>query len=227
MRDVVINTSWLADRFPATLGNGARWGLRIAYSYEGNTPLETGGGLLHALPLLGDDDAFLAINGDIWTDADLAPLLQPPRGDAHLVLVDNPAQHPAGDFVLRADGRVVDDDDLHHRDGRRGDAEDRGVDVGASRSTPSGLGAIAAGRLTFAGIGTYRRALFDGWREAVGDAPGADATPPRFRLPPLLLTAMARGRVDGRHHRGAWTDVGTPARLAELDAALGGTGVTP
>ena len=54
VREVVVNTSWLAEQFPRTLGDGERWGLRIHYSYEGITPLETGGGLLHALPLLGD-----------------------------------------------------------------------------------------------------------------------------------------------------------------------------
>lgn len=75
-------------------------------------------------------------------------------------------------------------------------------------------------RLTFAGIGVYRPALFDGWREAVGPAPGADEAPPRFKLAPLLRAAMARGEVTGEHHHGAWTDVGTPERLAELDAEL-------
>jgi MurNAc alpha-1-phosphate uridylyltransferase len=54
----------------------------------------------------------------------------------------------------------------------------------------------------------------------IGDAAGADDTPPRFRLAPLLRAAMARSRVSGEHHRGRWTDVGTPQRLAELDAAL-------
>ena len=50
IRDVVINTSWLADQFPATLGDGGRWGLRLHYSYEGPEPLETGGGMWHANP---------------------------------------------------------------------------------------------------------------------------------------------------------------------------------
>ena len=54
IREVVINVSWLADQFPATLGDGERWGLRIRYSFEGATPLETGGGMWNALPLLDD-----------------------------------------------------------------------------------------------------------------------------------------------------------------------------
>jgi len=186
VREVVVNTSWLAPRFPELLGDGARWGLRLHFVYEGPTPLETGGGMLNALPLLGDAP-FLAVNGDVWTDFDFARLPKQPRGIAHLVLVDNPPQHPAGDFALHDDGRVDD----------------------AER-----------GRLTFSGIGLYRPSLFDGWRDIIGDAPGADETPPRFRTPPLLRAAMARGEVDGTHHAGRWTDVGTPQRLADLDASL-------
>ncbi|UHQ19684.1 nucleotidyltransferase family protein [Lysobacter sp. KIS68-7] len=186
VRDVVVNTSWLAPRFPEVLGDGERWGLKLHFVYEGPTPLETGGGMLNALPLLGDAP-FLAVNGDVWTDFDFARLPKEPRGVAHLVLVDNPPQHPAGDFALHAGGRVDD---------------------------------ATEGRLTFSGIGLYRPTLFDGWREIIGNALGADETPPRFRTPPLLRAAMARGEVDGMHHAGRWTDVGTPQRLAELDAAL-------
>ncbi|MDN5780432.1 MAG: nucleotidyltransferase family protein [Luteimonas sp.] len=189
VREVVVNISWLADRFPEALGDGTRWGLRIIYSNEGPVPLETGGGMHHALPLLrGDDDApFIAINGDIWTDYDFARLPRDPAGDAHLILVDNPPHNPRGDFVLDADGRVTDG----------GDA-----------------------RLTFSGIGVYRPALFDDWQVVIGDAAGAADMPPRFRLAPLLRAAMAHARASGEHHRGRWTDVGTPQRLAELDATL-------
>ena len=104
---VVINTSHLAEQFPDTLGDGTRWGLRIRYAYEGPTPLETGGGMLNALPLLGPEP-FLAINGDIWTDLDFATLPAEPRGAAQLVMVDNPAHHPAGDFTLDQAGRLHD-----------------------------------------------------------------------------------------------------------------------
>lgn len=186
VRDVVLNTSWLSAQFPAALGDGARWGLRLHYAYEGATPLETGGGMWNALDRLGDAP-FLAINGDIWTDYDFARLPREPRGVAHLVLVDNPQQHPQGDFSLRCDGTLAVDD---------GD------------------------RLTFAGIGVYRRGLFDAWRAVIGDAPGSEATPPRFKLAPLLRAAMARDAVTGEHHRGRWTDVGTPERLRQLDDAL-------
>ena len=73
VRDVVINIAWLADRFAPALGDGSRWGLRLHYSHEGDEPLETGGGMLHALRLLGDAP-FIAVNGDIWTDYDFARL---------------------------------------------------------------------------------------------------------------------------------------------------------
>lgn len=106
VREVVINTSHLAEQFPAALGDGSRWNLRIAYSYEGAEPLETGGGMQRALPLLGAAP-FIAVNADIWTDFDFAVLPPDPPGLAHLVLIDNPPHHPAGDFGLR-DGRVLD-----------------------------------------------------------------------------------------------------------------------
>jgi MurNAc alpha-1-phosphate uridylyltransferase len=106
VREVVINTSHLAEQFPVALGDGSRWSLRVAYSYEGPEPLETGGGMLRALPLLGADP-FIAVNGDIWTDFDFSTLPQDPAGLAHIVLVDNPAHHPRGDFGLEL-GLVLD-----------------------------------------------------------------------------------------------------------------------
>jgi MurNAc alpha-1-phosphate uridylyltransferase len=106
VREVVINTSWLAEQFPHALGDGSCWGLRIVYSYEGATPLETGGGMLAALPLLGTAP-FLLLNGDVWTDCDLARLPREPDGDAHLVMVDPAAHAPQGDFALDANGRLA------------------------------------------------------------------------------------------------------------------------
>jgi MurNAc alpha-1-phosphate uridylyltransferase len=188
---VVINTSHLAEQFPDTLGDGSRWGLRIRYAYEGATPLETGGGMLNALPLLGHEP-FIAVNGDIWTDADFAALPAAPIGLAHLLLVDNPPQHPRGDFALDAHGIVHDGGD--HAEGKP--------------------------RMTFSGIGVYRQELLLDWRAVIGDAVGVEAKPPRFRLVPLLRAAMQTGAVSGSHHHGAWTDVGTPERLAQLEITL-------
>ena len=187
IREVVVNTSWLARQFPAALGDGSRWGLSIHYSSEGDVPLETGGGMWHARNVLGNDP-FIAVNGDVWTDYDFARLPRQPPGDAHLVLVDNPKHNPGGDFALDGDGSV-----------RNGGAQ----------------------TLTFAGIGVYRASLFDDWRRVIGDTPGSRENPPRFRLAPLLRAAIAEGQVTGEHHRGRWTDVGTPERLATLDGELG------
>lgn len=132
VRDVVINTSHLAAQFPEALGDGSRWSLRIRYAYEGPDALETGGGMLNALPLLGAAP-FIAVNGDVFCDFDFATLPHDPAGLAHLVVVANPPQHAHGDFVLR-DGLLRDED-----------ARD---DAGA--------------RLTFAGIGVYRAELLGG-----------------------------------------------------------------
>lgn len=104
-REVVINSAWRAAQLHAALGDGSRWGLRIAWSHEGEEPLETGGGLLHALPLLGAAP-FLVVNGDVWCDCDFAQLAREPDALAHLLMVDSPAFAPHGDFVLHADGRL-------------------------------------------------------------------------------------------------------------------------
>jgi MurNAc alpha-1-phosphate uridylyltransferase len=107
--DVVINHAWLGQQIEDYLGDGQRLGLNIRYSPEGE-PLETGGGVFRALPLLGDEP-FLVVNGDIWTNCDFTALTAPIKGLAHLVLVDNPLHHPAGDFAL-VGGEVRDDASL-------------------------------------------------------------------------------------------------------------------
>jgi MurNAc alpha-1-phosphate uridylyltransferase len=172
--ELVINHAHLGPQIEQVLGDGARWGVRIRYSPEGEgRALETGGGIYRALPLLGERP-FLVINGDVWTDIDLGRLALPAGALAHLVLVDNPAHHPAGDFRLAA-----------------------------GRLRPDG-----APRLTFSGVGVYAPALFD------------DCAPGAFPLAPLLREAIARDRVTGEHHRGRWIDVGTPERLAGLEALI-------
>ncbi|HEY5717456.1 MAG TPA: nucleotidyltransferase family protein [Motiliproteus sp.] len=182
-RQLVINTAYLGEQIEAVLGDGARWGVHIAYSHEGQ-PLETGGGICRALGALAageaDPDApFVVVNGDIWCDLDLAQLPQSLEGDcAHLVLVDNPVHHPAGDFLLAPGGRVS--------------------------CAADGEGQ----RLTFSGLSLLSPRLFDGQR---GGA---------FPLAPLLRAAMARHAVSGQYHGGQWIDVGTPARLQQLDAWL-------
>jgi MurNAc alpha-1-phosphate uridylyltransferase len=172
VRRVVINTSHLAEQFPTALGDGARWNLRIDYSFEGPEPLETGGGMQNALPLLGGDP-FIAVNGDIRCDFDFSTLLHEPDGLAHLVVINNPSHHPNGDFVLRG-GRLLDENES---------------------------------RLTFAGIGVYRPELL-----------GVHG-PGKYSIVPILRAAMREGRVSGEYFHGFWSDVGTPQRLASLEAS--------
>ena len=97
-KEIVINHAWLGQQIEDYLGDGSRYGLQIRYSAEGE-PLETGGGIFKALPLLGEEP-FVLVNGDIWTDYDLSALRRPLAGLAHLVLVNNPPHHAVGDFSL-------------------------------------------------------------------------------------------------------------------------------
>lgn len=173
--DVVVNLSWLGVQIREALGDGGRYGLRLHYSDEGPEPLETGGGIYRALPLLGAGP-FLVLNGDVWTDLDWSGLRErlAPGDLAHLVLVPNPAHNPRGDFVLER-GRIVE---------------------------------TAGERLTFSGVGVYRAELFDGCSDGI------------FKLAPLLRTAARERRVSGEVHGGAWLDIGTTERLAQLDERL-------
>jgi MurNAc alpha-1-phosphate uridylyltransferase len=132
IREVVINLSWLGAQIREALGDGATYGVHIGYTEEGPVPLETGGGVLNALPLLGPEP-FLVVSGDIWTDFDFGRLMPPDAkppldagADARIVLVPNPAFHPRGDFGMVGE-RIVE---------RAGET------------------------FTYANIGLYRRELF-------------------------------------------------------------------
>ncbi len=108
VHDIVINHAWLGEQIEAQLGDGRAYGVRIHYSPEKPEALETAGGIIQALPLLGQDP-FLVINGDIWTDYPLANVVKRSLASemlAHLLMVDNPPQHPEGDFVLN-DGLLI------------------------------------------------------------------------------------------------------------------------
>ena len=114
VRAVVVNTDWLEEQIVATLGDGSRYGLAIAYSREGRDhggALETAGGIAKALPLLGD--AFWIVSADVWVpdfrfEADAAARFVASDRLAHLWLVANPAFHARGDFGIDADGLAVD-----------------------------------------------------------------------------------------------------------------------
>jgi len=195
--DVVINHAYFGEQIEQHVGDGSRWQLNVQFSPEpANEPLETGGGIFQALPLLSPDgEPFLVVNGDVWIDLDYAELMSQqtrmaatlahsalPFPLAHLVMVDNPTHNPQGDFVLGENGLLIDQpqSDAH-------------------------AGGLA---LTFSGISVLHPDLFK------HSQAGA------FKLAPLLRDAMAKGRVSGQHYSGYWLDVGTPQRLQALDRHL-------
>ena len=99
---IIINTAYLGEMLEAALGDGSHWGVAIEYSRELELGLETAGGIIHALPLIGTEP-FIVVNGDVWSDYDFAQLSLGPVHLAKLILVDNPAHNPEGDFGIDAD----------------------------------------------------------------------------------------------------------------------------
>ena len=104
--ELVINCAWLGQQVINRLGDGNRYGVSITYSDEGEEALETAGGIINALPLLGSEP-FVVVNGDIWCDYDFHQLSNNIPGLAHLVMVDNPEHNPDGDFALKDDGYLT------------------------------------------------------------------------------------------------------------------------
>ena len=187
--DIVINHAHLGHMLEAQLGDGSRFGVKIAWSAEG-TALETAGGIAKARHLLGDDP-FVAVAADIYcpffdfeqvkdtlVDKDMWGNPHPidKRDVAWLYLVKNPVHNLQGDFALNS-FTVANE---------------------ANAGDP---------RYTFSGIGVYRPQIFD------AITPGEKAP-----LAPILREYAARGQVGGELYRGEWTDVGTPERLAQLNA---------
>ena len=200
--EVVINHAWLGEQIPAALGDGSAYGVHITYSAEGEA-LETAGGIARALPLLTRDEPdnapFAVISSDAWSDLDYARLtevaqrLAAGEGDCWCLMVDNPGHHRGGDFAL---------DNGHLKLAGTADKASAGSDRQATTSPK-------ADALTYAGIGVFTPAMF---RDI------ADGT--RAPLRPWLEKAITAGRALGDHHQGRWFDIGTPARLEDLDRLL-------
>lgn len=199
--DIVVNAAWLAEQVVAFCGDGSAWGVNLSLSVEPE-PLETAGGVINALPLLGDSP-FLLVNGDVYTEFPFANLagVRPALAGAELVLVANPPQHPEGDFTLACAA------DASPETPERPTASEPDALLGPTGAV---MPKTAGPTLTYSGIGVYHPGFF------AGLAPG------KRRMLPLFERAMAAGVLEGAHFRGVWEDVGTPERLAGLDARLRG-----
>ncbi len=182
IREVIINLAYLGEKIRAHLGDGQQFGLTINYSTEPE-PLETGGAILHALDLLGDEP-FLLINGDVWCDLEFADFIQHPLAGnqhGHLLLVPNPEFHPLGDFALADNGLLLDDIEKSHPQ-----------------------------RFTFGGISLLKPTLIANYPDKRQ----------KFPLVEVLRRAINQKQLSGQVHTGHWSDVGTPARLHELEQYL-------
>jgi len=209
--EIVINHAYLGHMIEAALGDGSRWGVRIVYSAE-SCALETGGGILKALPLLGEQ-AFLLINGDVWIDDDYHSLVTSSalsalnRGDtlAHLWLVSNPSHNPTGDFML-SDGRVWSGESPSGNQNGKDQSSDKQSSDKQSSDTPD----KEQHRLTFSGISLIRPELVAGQKAG------------KFPLAPRLRAAMLQNQVSGCQlpDTCGWVDVGTPERLQQLQDRL-------
>ncbi|WP_353236128.1 nucleotidyltransferase family protein [Diaphorobacter ruginosibacter] len=201
---IVVNTAWLGEQIPAHLTAGfpalARQA-RLCFSNEGRDfdhALETAGGIARALPLLGD--AFWLAAGDVFApdfafDADRARAFAAGEDLAHVWLVPNPAHNPGGDFALR--------------ETFPGSGTGRALNL--PQDAPDGLP-----RHTYSTIALLRAELFRApWCDIAPGNPQGVAAP----LAALLRRAMDAGRVGATLYTGRWTDVGTPERLAQLNAA--------
>ncbi len=114
IKEIVINHAHLGEQIEQTLGNGSHWGASIRYSPEPRGGLETAGGIVQALPLLGEKP-FIVVNGDVWTSYDFTRLMHCDLKHrlAHLVMVSNPAHKPVGDFCLLANGELCETASAH------------------------------------------------------------------------------------------------------------------
>ena len=180
--EVVINVAYLADKITDFLGGGEKYGLRIDYSCEPE-PLETAGAIDYAEHLLGHEP-FVLLNADTFCDFPLADLLEyrlPEATLAHLILVENPAHNPGGDYNLSATGRLL-----------------------------NKTFANETGPFTFSGLSVIHPQL-------IRQYPHKEI---KYPLRDVFNYGIRENLVSAELYRGQWCDVGTPQRLAELNASL-------
>ena len=211
--DLVINTAWLGEQisqhFGSAFDNAGQSPMRLHYSQEGvdfGGALETAGGIVRALPQL--DEVFWVAAGDVFApDFEFAPeahaRFKASPQLAHIWLVPNPEHNLGGDFGLSDQGLALNLPKL----------------AGATRADEPGLDLAAAGpqppRYTFSTIALYKRAFFEApWCDIPAGNPAGVKAP----LAPMLRAAMDNGAVTASLYTGAWTDVGTQERLAQLNA---------
>ena len=230
VREIVVNTAWLGEQIeshfgPQRLLDGREqlskndWPA-IRFSSEGRDfgrALETAGGIARALPQLAPaaDDVFWVLAGDIFApdfrfDPAAAARFAASGRLAHLWLVPNPAHNPQGDFGIGADGLALNEAPAGSTTPAAGPPQGGWAPSGGSGPRAAGE---RGGMYTFSTVALYRRALFEPpWCDIAPGNPQGVAAP----LAPLLRRAIAAGQVSAQIYAGAWTDVGTPERLAAL-----------
>ena len=228
VREIVVNTAWLGEQIeshfgPQRLLDGREqlskndWPA-IHFSSEGRDfgrALETAGGIARALPQLAPaaDDVFWVLAGDIFApdfrfDPAAAARFAASGRLAHLWLVPNPAHNPQGDFGIGADGLALNEAPAGSTTPAAGPPQGGWAPSGGSGPRAAGE---RGGMYTFSTVALYRRALFEPpWCDIAPGNPQGVAAP----LAPLLRRAIAAGQVSAQIYAGAWTDVGTPERLA-------------
>lgn len=200
IREIVINHAWLGEQIVDYLGDGSKWLVNITYSHEVEGALETAGGVINALPLLlgkdsNEDEPFLIVNGDIFTNFDFTQLpVLASEHSAHICLIKNPEHNLSGDFHLKS-----------------------GLLVNITNKDTQTLSSSAQFQTyTYSGIGLYRPSFFCHHQKSVNNE-GEVKTNNVQALAPLLRHEAESSKISAQLISCQWTDVGTVERLEQLN----------